>query len=221
MRPGISVTKVAQLVSLCGYDISTNKKPLTAITEPQLCCLCRQKSEQVYRITDAFGGGFTGFNMFSHSSFVCKDCIGLTKDFFRKSFGKVILYYNPDTGQIRHYTSRQNSMSDEEKNFWKNFLLAPPRGYFVITAPAKQNAPAHYVIYSKLNYSDGNIKEYLFSCGENIITVNVDDLRQLVELDQKLAGATKKEAKELFQTRKQLSQKGAYLLYIMFKKFFL
>lgn len=241
---GNVVTKASQLFNAAGFPLSVdNKKKLYKTDDPVICSICRQREPEAYKITDIFGDGFTSFNLFSHSKFICKDCAGLVNDFYRKKLGKVIIYFNPETSEVHSFRSKveseqgeriQLTLSDEEKEFWKNFLLNPPKGYFLISVPSKQNA--HYVIFTPLCYSDGSIKNYQFSYGESIMNVDVEELNQIVNLnitieqlkklkttikkDKEKKIALEKELIELYQQANILRTKDTYLLYLNFRLFF-
>ncbi len=247
MRNGRDITKPAQLFKVAGFDLKVDdKKKLYQTDERILCCICRQKDAEVYKINDVFGGGFTSFNLFSHSKFICKDCAGLVSDFYRKSLGKVIIYFNPETSEVYYFKSKADKteseqgesiqlvLSDEEKEFWKNFLLNPSKGYFLISIPARQNA--HYVIFAPLCYSDGNIKTYQFNYGETVMNVEVEELNQIInseaqikQLKELLKSIKKdkekkisivKELNELYHQLNILKSKDTYLLYQNFRLFF-
>lgn len=178
------ISKVSELFQLTGYNFVSGSQAqnrtscLKKSDTPLLCTICKQFTHEFFHISDVFSPNFTNFNLFTSTDFVCSDCAELITDLSRKATG-FFIHFDPDTKKCFTYDFKDSDKSSEEKTTkLKQFLLKPEKGFFVFCY-SERPGQKHFLPYAKLNYSDGNIEDYLVTIGPEVIKINVEKLNAI------------------------------------------
>ncbi len=172
------ITKVSQLFKLAGYNFNPpedRKNFLQHSTVERICVVCKQPTHDFYHIStsDVPTDRFTDFNLLTSSDYICSECADIITNDSRRKIG-FIIYFNPDTKQCIFYDFSKDRDNQQKKLWARQFLLKPDIGFFTVCYTKVSNK--HFLPYAKLNYSNGNLEDYLVTEGSTVYKINVEEL---------------------------------------------